>query len=95
MEENASAYAENGYNDAILEKKVQNSLSVIVCNHEKRKDCQREWTQQSIKKQKYPKPSGIMEENARAYAENGHNGAILEKKVQNSSQLRIDVKNKM
>ena len=26
-----------------------------------------------------------MEENARAYAENGHNAAILEKKVQNSS----------
>ena len=30
IEETASAYAENGYNGAILEKKVQNSLSAIT-----------------------------------------------------------------
>ena len=30
MEESASTYAENGHNDAILEKKVQNSSSAIT-----------------------------------------------------------------
>ena len=30
IEENASAYSENGHNGAILEKKVQNSLSAIT-----------------------------------------------------------------
>lgn len=30
IEENASAYSENGHNEAILKKKVQNSLSTIT-----------------------------------------------------------------
>ena len=37
IKETVSAYAKNGHDVAILEKKVQNSLSVIACNHEKRK----------------------------------------------------------
>ena len=81
IEENASAGAENGHNGAILEKKVQNSSSATTKS-------ERMLVKMDIRKyqgsKNIQKTSHNIEETASAYTENGHNGAIFEKKVQNS-----------
>ena len=82
MEENARAYAENGHNVAILGKIVQNSLPATTKS-------ERMLVKMDIRKyqgsKNIQKTSHNIEETASACVENGHNAAILEKKVQNSS----------
>ena len=56
IKETVSAYAKNGHDVAILEKKVQNSLSVIACNHENRKDASENGHKEASLSKKIPKP---------------------------------------
>ena len=56
IKETVSAYAKNGHDVAILEKKVQNSLSVIACNHGIRKHASKNGHNGTSLSKKIPKP---------------------------------------